>query len=196
MTDLPKTLWTFYDPVFETYVTNDHGDERYTPDHAEQFTLTTHSDALVAAAYEDAAKCSYHNTDKEPDYPYDIRGALKSTYKDDFGDVKDPDAFAGQIALHDAWQAEQDILALTPAKAQAAYDAAITQARREGWEAAQAENAKLREALNVIATHRAKCHEYDTDCGHEKRSFDEEDVRLMEWQAKSALSGQDAEGEM
>lgn len=75
------------------------------------------------------------------------------------------------------------------------YPESLTKVFEDSIAALQAENAKLREALNVIATHRAKCHEYDTDCGHEKRSFDEEDVRLMEWQAKSALSGQDAEGE-
>lgn len=47
--------------------------------------------------------------------------------------------------------------------------------------------AKLEAALRVIESHRRKCHEYDADVGDELRDFDEEDVRLMEWQARAAL---------
>ena len=45
----------------------------------------------------------------------------------------------------------------------------------------------LVEALEVIASHRQKCHEHDADCSHELRTFDQEDVRLMELQARAAL---------
>lgn len=56
---------------------------------------------------------------------------------------------------------------------------------------------KLAEALRVIESHRRKCHEYDADVGDELRSFDEEDVILMEWQARTALAAYQAtkEGE-
>lgn len=50
---------------------------------------------------------------------------------------------------------------------------------------AQIETAK--EALRIIASHRRECHEYDDDCGYGRRTFDSEDVRLMEWQARAAL---------
>lgn len=55
----------------------------------------------------------------------------------------------------------------------------------------------LAEALRVIESHRRKCHEYDADVGDELRSFDEEDVILMEWQARTALAAYQAtkEGE-
>jgi len=48
--------------------------------------------------------------------------------------------------------------------------------------------AELEAALRVIESHRRKCHEYDADVGDELRDFDEDDVRLMEWQARAALA--------
>lgn len=50
---------------------------------------------------------------------------------------------------------------------------------------------ELEAALRVIESHRRKCHEYDADAGYELRGFDEEDVRLMEWQARAALNTQE-----
>jgi len=50
--------------------------------------------------------------------------------------------------------------------------------------------------LDLIATHRKKCHEYDDDVGHERREFDVEDVIIMENAARAAvaeLKGQDDE---
>ena len=52
----------------------------------------------------------------------------------------------------------------------------------------EAKLAKAVEALTVIANHRKQCLEYDTDVGLEPRTFDVEDVRLMEWQAKATLA--------
>lgn len=59
---------------------------------------------------------------------------------------------------------------------------------KERYDALLAENECLRDALWIIATYRKKCHEYDDDTGNERRDFDREDVLLMEWQARSALS--------
>ena len=43
-------------------------------------------------------------------------------------------------------------------------------------------------ALDLIATHRKKCHEYDDDVGHERREFDVEDVIIMENAARTTLA--------
>ena len=56
--------------------------------------------------------------------------------------------------------------------------------------------AKAVEALGEVATHRKKCHEYDDDVGHERRTFDVEDMIIMEYAARNALAelkGQDDE---
>ena len=50
-----------------------------------------------------------------------------------------------------------------------------------------AENERLRDALGRIASHRHCCHAYDNDMGHPLRGFDVEDVRIMEYAAKTAL---------
>ena len=44
------------------------------------------------------------------------------------------------------------------------------------------------EALHLIATHRSNCHDYDDDIGEERREFDAEDVKLMEYAARVALA--------
>lgn len=44
------------------------------------------------------------------------------------------------------------------------------------------------EALHLIATHRSKCHDYDDDTGGERREFDAEDVKIMEYAALIALA--------
>lgn len=49
----------------------------------------------------------------------------------------------------------------------------------------------MRDALDLIATHRAKCHAHDDDMGHQRRDFDAEDVKLMEYAARAALKGSD-----
>lgn len=87
-----------------------------------EYTLTTHSNALVAAAYEDAAECcvEYAKGLVEDNGSYWMKTTL-------------PEAIRDQI----------------PANAQAAYDAAIAQARREGWEAGRSEAAGLADALSV-----------------------------------------------
>ena len=58
----------------------------------------------------------------------------------------------------------------------------------------EAKLAKAVEALEQIATHRKKCHEYDDDVGHERRTFDVEDMIIMEYAARTTLAelkGQD-----
>jgi hypothetical protein len=65
-------------------------------------------------------------------------------------------------------------------------------ARIEALEARVAAADKLAEALRVIESHRRKCHEYDAGVGDELRPFDEEDVILMEWQARTALAAYEA----
>lgn len=55
----------------------------------------------------------------------------------------------------------------------------------------QARVAELEEALRIIANHRQACRAYDDDAGHQPRVFDEEDVRLLEWQARAALKETD-----
>ncbi len=60
----------------------------------------------------------------------------------------------------------------------------------------EAKLAKALEALEQIATHRKKCHEYDDDVGHERREFDVEDMIIMEYAACTTLAelkGQDDE---
>ena len=60
----------------------------------------------------------------------------------------------------------------------------------------EAKLAKAVEALEQIASHRKKCHEYDDDVGHERREFDVEDMIIMEYAARTtlaALKGQDDE---
>ena len=60
----------------------------------------------------------------------------------------------------------------------------------------EAKLAKAVEALEQIASHRKKCHEYDDDVGHERREFDIEDMIIMEYAAQSTLAelnGQDDE---
>ena len=62
--------------------------------------------------------------------------------------------------------------------------------------ASEAKLAKAVEALEQIASHRKKCHEYDDDVGHERREFDVEDMIIMEYAARTtleALKGQDDE---
>ena len=56
-------------------------------------------------------------------------------------------------------------------------------------EVVQARIDTLTEALGLIATHRARCHEYDDDMGHKLRDFDVEDVILIEQAARIALKG-------
>lgn len=51
---------------------------------------------------------------------------------------------------------------------------------------------ELEGVLSIIANHRSECHSYDDDAGHQRRDFDAEDVRLMEYAAKSALKNKDA----
>ena len=51
-----------------------------------------------------------------------------------------------------------------------------------------AENKRLRGALDLIARHRYHCHAYDDDVGHPLRDFDVEDVKIMEYVAKTALA--------
>jgi hypothetical protein len=51
-----------------------------------------------------------------------------------------------------------------------------------------AEITRLRGALDLIARHRYRCHAYDDDVGHPLRDFDVEDVRIMEYVAKTALA--------
>ena len=69
---------------------------------------------------------------------------------------------------------------------------ALIDAHRSGvLTAALDEIERLRSALDLIATHRAKCHEHDEDMGHALRDFDIEDVRLMEFAARTALKGTD-----
>lgn len=53
--------------------------------------------------------------------------------------------------------------------------------------AARAQVATLREACRRIANYRSDCLRHDADMGHEPRSFDVEDVRLMEAMAASVL---------
>ena len=53
---------------------------------------------------------------------------------------------------------------------------------------AEAKLAKAVEALEQIATHRKKCHEYDDDVGHERREFDVEDMIIMEYTARTTLA--------
>ena len=50
-----------------------------------------------------------------------------------------------------------------------------------------AEITRLRGALDLIARYRYDCHAYDDDMGHPLRDFDVEDVRIMEYAAKTAL---------
>jgi len=50
-----------------------------------------------------------------------------------------------------------------------------------------AEITRLRDALGRIASHRHCCHAYDNDMGHPLRGFDVDDVRTMEYAAKTAL---------
>ena len=60
----------------------------------------------------------------------------------------------------------------------------------------EAQLAKAVEALEWCATHRKKCHEYDDDVGHERRTFDVEDMIIMEYAARTTLAelkGQDDE---
>ena len=60
----------------------------------------------------------------------------------------------------------------------------------------QAKLAKAVEALEQIASHRKKCHEYDDDVGHERREFSVEDMIIMEYAARTTLAelkGQDDE---
>lgn len=71
--------------------------------------MRTHSDALVAAAYEDAATLFDPKISEANHQEFSL-----------------PHVYAGDQAA---------IRQRTPANAQAAYDAAIAQARREGWEA-------------------------------------------------------------
>jgi len=82
------------------------------------------------------------------------------------------------------------------------YKSAIVHYDRAPFEAAdrieelEAKLAKAVGALDLIATHRKKCHEYDDDVGHERREFDVEDVIIMENAARAAvaeLKGQDDE---
>lgn len=47
---------------------------------------------------------------------------------------------------------------------------------------------KAVEALEQIASHRKKCHEYDDDVGHERREFDVEDMIIMEYAARTTLA--------
>ena len=48
---------------------------------------------------------------------------------------------------------------------------------------------RLRGALDMIATYRAECHAHDDDMGHSRRSFDDEDIKLMEYAARKSLKG-------
>ena len=52
----------------------------------------------------------------------------------------------------------------------------------------EAKLAKAVEALEQIASHRKKCHEYDDDVGHERREFDVEDMIIMEYAARTTLA--------
>lgn len=52
----------------------------------------------------------------------------------------------------------------------------------------KAKLAKAVEALEQIASHRKKCHEYDDDVGHERREFDVEDMIIMEYAARTTLA--------
>jgi len=117
-----------------------------------QLAEITHSDALVAAAYEDAAHI---------------------------------------ISL--AWTGgTSEFLRTkrTTANAQAAYDAAIAQARREGWEAGRSEAV-------------VRCHEEITaarESSFEAQAMSamwcKQSIQALEYkEPKAALSGQDAEGE-
>jgi len=49
---------------------------------------------------------------------------------------------------------------------------------------------RLRDVMGLIATHRQRCHDYDDDVGDERRGFDVEDVRIMEYAAAAALKVQ------
>ncbi|MDO6587368.1 hypothetical protein Q4543_17790 [Salipiger sp. 1_MG-2023] len=53
--------------------------------------------------------------------------------------------------------------------------------------ALEAENADLRRVLALIRDHREECHAHDDEMGHERREFDADDVRLMEYAARAAL---------
>lgn len=67
---------------------------------------------------------------------------------------------------------------------------ALIEAYRSGaLTAALDEIERLRDALDLIATHRAKCHAYDDDMGHPRRIFDAEDLKLVEYAAQTALKG-------
>ena len=52
----------------------------------------------------------------------------------------------------------------------------------------EAKLAKAVKALEQIASHRKKCHEYDDDVGHERREFDVEDMIIMEYAARTTLA--------
>ena len=58
----------------------------------------------------------------------------------------------------------------------------------EAQKAAEAKLAEALVALENIATHRKKCWDYDDDAGHQRREFDAEDVKIMEWQAKATIT--------
>ena len=52
MTDAPKTIWTVWNEEWGVYNVNDHGDQRYTDDEAEEYTLTSSVEAQLKAADE------------------------------------------------------------------------------------------------------------------------------------------------
>lgn len=87
------------------------------------------------------------------------------------------------------WQSRDETIALCDAAADA-LEAAQAQ-MQETMKQTILSNPHMKtlvHALKVITSHRQKCHEHDADCGHELRTFDQEDVRLMEWAAQSALA--------
>ena len=65
---------------------------------------------------------------------------------------------------------------------------ALQDAAADRIEELEAKLAKAVEALEQIATHRKKCHEYDDDVGHERRTFDVEDMIIMEYAARTTLA--------
>ena len=76
------------------------------------------------------------------------------------------------------------------------YDAPTFDDMADRIEELEANLKKAAEALEQIASHRKKCHEYDDDVGHERREFDVEDMIIMEYAARTTLAelkGQDDE---
>ena len=67
-------------------------------------------------------------------------------------------------------------------------DKGVEYVRADLIEELEAKLVKAVEALEQIATHRKKCHEYDDDVGHERRTFDVEDMIIMEYAARTTLA--------